>query len=325
MSHHPRPPLDPELQDVFDTLPEVATATMTLERVGDIRRLLDEMSTRDWSSRSLDATEHRISTFDGAEIVLGVARKRDHAPGGAAIYNVHGGALVAGDQWTAVEPMLDWVERHDAVMASVAYRLPPEHQDPIPVEDVYAGLVWFSGMAGVLGFDAGRIMITGSSGGGPLAGGCALLARDRGAPAVHALMLSYPMLDDRVDTVSVRQFETGTNWDGRSNVAGWSALLGDRRATDDVSIYAAPGRASDLSGLPPTFIDVGSCESLRDESVAFASRIWACGGSAELHVWPGVFHGSEYFAPEATVSRQTVQIRDAWAARYLDHNARVSS
>jgi acetyl esterase/lipase len=125
------------------------------------------------------------------------------------------------------------------------------------------------------------------------------------------------MLDDRVDTLSARQFDTGTIWDAVSDVTGWTALLGDRRATDDVSIYAAPGRAADLSNLPPTFIDAGSCEVLRDESVAFASTIWACGGSAELHIWPGAFHGSEFFVPDAAVSKRTVNARDAWAARYL--------
>ena len=73
-------------------------------------------------------------------------------------------------------------------------------------------------------------------------------------------------------------------WDRVSKHTGWTALLGDRTGTDDVSIYAAPSRASDLSGLPPAFIDVGTAEVFRDDDVAYASTIWTGGGVAELHV-----------------------------------------
>ena len=74
-------------------------------------------------------------------------------------------------------------------------------------------------------------------------------------------------------------------WDRSSNETGWNALLGDDvRGGPDVSPYAAPSRGTDLAGLPPAFIDVGSAETFRDEDVAHASRIWQAGGPAELHV-----------------------------------------
>ena len=91
-----------------------------------------------------------------------------------------------------------------------------------------------------------------------------------------------------------------------------------RRGTDDVSIYAAPARAEDLSGLPPTFIDVGSAEVFRDECVAYASQIWAAGGSAELHVWPGGFHGFDGLAPQAQISQEARAARVRWLHRLLD-------
>jgi len=87
------------------------------------------------------------------------------------------------------------------------------------------------------------------------------------------------------------------NWDRTANEAGWTALLGSDRGGPDVSPYAAPARATDLSGLPPAFIDVGSAETFRDEDIAYASRIWQAGGVAELHVWPGGFHGFDVLAP----------------------------
>jgi acetyl esterase/lipase len=84
-----------------------------------------------------------------------------------------------------------------------------------------------------------------------------------------------------------------------------------------VSIYAAPARATDLSNLPPAFIDCGSSEVFRDEDVAYAGAIWAAGGQAELHVWPGGFHGFEGFAPQAVLSQQMVAARDSWVDRIL--------
>src|SRR5215813_6977255 len=119
----------------------------------------------------------------------------------------------------------------------------------------------------------------------------ALLARDRGGPALAGQLLMCPMLDDRNDTPSSRQMAGLGIWDHAANEVGWTALLGPARGGADVSPYAAPARASDLSGLPPAFIDMGSAETFRDEDVAYATRIWQAGGSAELHVWPGGFHG----------------------------------
>ena len=130
------------------------------------------------------------------------------------------------------------------------------------MEDCYAGLVWTAEHADELGIDPTRLDHRRGSAGGGLAAGVALLARDRGGPALAGQVLIYPMLDDRNDTVSTRQIDGIGVWDRTSNVTGWSALLGDRRATDDVSIYAAPARATDLSGLPPAFIDCGSRRGL---------------------------------------------------------------
>lgn len=125
------------------------------------------------------------------------------------------------------------------------------------------------------------------------------------------------MLDDRDSTVSTGQFDGVGTWSRGSNVTGWSALLGDRRGSENVSIYAAPARAVDLSGLPPTYIDCGSAEVFRDEDVAYATSIWSAGGQAELHVWAGGFHGFDVFAPDSEVSAQAVATRKNWITRVL--------
>ena len=208
-------------------------------------------------------------------------------------------------------------ERFDLVLVAVEYRLAPHHPYPAPVEDCYAGLVWTVEHAAELGVDPARIVIAGQSAGGGLAAGTALLARDRGGPALAGQMLLCPMLDDRDATVSTHQFPDGGRWDREQNRFGWSAYLGSRRGTTDVDVYAAPSRAADLSGLPPTYIDVGSAEVFRDEDVAYASAIWAAGGDAELHVYPGGFHGFEVVAPEIAISRACIDARERWLQRIL--------
>ena len=152
----------------------------------------------------------------------------------------------------------------NGVVVSVEYRLAPEHPDPYPVEDCYAALIWTASHLCELGIDPERLMLAGHSAGGGLVAGVVLLARDRNGPALCAQLVSSALLDDRDDAVSKRQFEDTGIWN--INRIAWTALLGNRRSGDDVSIYAAPARATDLLGLPPAFIDCGSapiCTGMR--------------------------------------------------------------
>src|SRR2546423_532655 len=171
--------------------------------------------------------------------------------------------------------------------------------------------------AAELGADPERIIIVGASAGGGLTASLALLLRDRKGPQPLGQVLMCPMLDDRNETPSSHQMAGLGVWDRTANETGWTALLGDSRGGPDVSPYAAPARAEDLSGLPPAFLDVGSAETFRDEVVAYASRIWQAGGVAELHVWPGGFHGFEGFAPQAALSRSARAAHVDWLRRLL--------
>ena len=311
-----RPPYDRELAVALESMTE-ELVSLTPELIAQARvpsLPIDDLL----AARGVEHTERTIPGPTGApEVTISVFRRTDHIAGGPGIFAIHGGGMVAGDRFHGIDVMLEWVELMDAVCVSVEYRLAPEHPDPAPVEDCYAGLVWTADHAEELGFEAHRLMVAGVSAGGGLSAGVTLLARDRGAPALAAQMLICPMIDDRNDTVSSRQFAGIGVWDRGSNETGWNALLGDRRHTADVSQYAAPTRATDLSGLPPAFIDVGSAEVFRDENVAYATAIWAAGGIAELHVWPGAFHASDQFVADAALSRTATATRTAWVRRTL--------
>lgn len=229
--------------------------------------------------------------------------------------------MILGTARGISEDYLEWVEKLGCTIVSVEYRLAPETPHPGPVEDCYAGLVWAAEHADEINIDPTQIVVFGSSAGGGLAAATTLLARDRKGPQVAAQVLMGPMLDDRNDTASAVQGEGRGLWDRRANLTGWTALLGGARGGPDVSPYAAPARATDLSGLPPTFIDVGAAETFRDEAVMYASRLWRAGVDAELHVFAGGFHGYDALAPQAAVSKDTRDARVAWLSRFFERSS----
>ena len=308
---NPRPAFDPELQSMLDALGPQPSLTLDLLPAARAGRVANDPAAL-IAGRRVGHHDVEIPGHDGDPISIAVFARDDHTASGPGIVFIHGGGMVLGDRFDHVHIALDWVERHDAVVVSVDYRLAPEFPDPYPVEDCYASLRWTVEHAGELGIDPTRILIAGGSAGGGLAAGTALLARDRGGPALIGQLLLCPMLDDRDRSVSAEQIDGVGVWDRGSNRTGWGALLGTRSGTGDVSIYAAPARATDLSGLPPAFIDCGSAEVFRDEDVAYASALWAAGVQAELHVWPGGFHGFFEFAPDTVIARRAIAAREAW-------------
>ncbi|MER6472304.1 alpha/beta hydrolase [Streptomyces collinus] len=319
----PPPPFDPELAAALDLVKDVLSPGLALDEIPTARQgagmellgLIDVTM-----GGAFEAEDRTVPGPPGApDVSLLLCRPVDADPAVPlpVIYHVHGGGMILGNNRAGVDGPLAWARELGAVVVSVEYRLAPEHPHPAPVEDAYAGLLWTAGHAGEFGGDPDRIVLAGSSAGGGLTAALALLARDRQGPPLIGQLLMCPMLDDRNETVSSHQMAGVGVWDRTANETAWTALLGDRRGGPDVSPYAAPARASDLSGLPPAFLDVGSAETFRDEVVDYASRIWQSGGVAELHVWPGGFHGFDGFAPQASLSLAARAAQLDWLRRLL--------
>jgi len=188
-----------------------------------------------------------------------------------------------------------------AVVVTVEYRLAPEHPFPAGLEDCYRTLQWMHDEAPALGIDVTRIGVGGQSAGGGLSAATALLARDRGGPPLCFQFLGIPELDHRLETTSMRTFVDTPIWHRRNAELSWQYYLGDNPT--EVSPYASPAIAADLSGLPPAYVTTMEFDPLRDEGIMYALRLMEAGVSVELHSYPGTFHGSAVL-PTAAVSRR---------------------
>lgn len=314
---HQHPTFDPELAAILPPLQGFVPLGMTLERLPHFRALSSVKAEDILAGGPVTCVDHVIPGHDGADIVVSVIARRDHTRPGPAIYAMHGGGMVMGTRFSGMHPLIAWAVEHDAVCATVEYRLAPEHPAPTPSEDSYAGLVWMAANAQQLGFDPAKLVVFGGSGGGGLAAAVTLMARDRQGPRLAGQLLQCPMIDDRNITPSSKEYDGVGVWDRSSNLTAWRALLGERWNTDAVSPYEAPARETDLSNLPPTYIDVGGAEVFRDECTSYARGIAAAGGVCELHVWGGAWHGFYDIAPQSALARACVATRDAWLRRLL--------
>ncbi|MGJ6968422.1 alpha/beta hydrolase [Streptosporangium sp. G11] len=312
-----RPDIDPQLQALLAEMPLMPQ--LSPEVVAQLRRLPSTPVETFLEGRTVDRREVTVPGPDGARIPLSILSPAgaDRATAAPCVYWIHGGGMIMGDRFSNIDIPLEWLDLLGAVVISVDYRLAPEATGTTLVEDCYHALLWIAEHADELGVDPARVIVAGVSAGGGLAAGVALMARDRGAPAIAAQMLICPMLDHRNITTSSRQYSGGPGvWTREMNEFGWQAVLGDH-AGRDVSCYVSPAVADDLSGLPATYIDAGTAEVFRDEDVDYATRIWAAGGQAELHIWAGGFHGFDALYPQARVSAAARRTRNDWLARLL--------
>jgi acetyl esterase/lipase len=232
--------------------------------------------------------------------VYGPADREGTVPG---LLYIHGGGFILGDLDMFHASLLRLVDELGIVIVSVDYRLAPEHPFPAPVEDCYAALTWTAAKAAELGIDPERLGVGGESAGGGLAAAVALLARDRGGPALRFQYLGIPELDDRLETPSMQAYVDTPMWNRPNAVYSWTSYLGAEPGGAEVSPYAAPARATDLAGLPPAFVTTCQFDPLRDEGIQYAQRLLQAGVTTELHHYPGTFHGSGIIQ-DAAVSRR---------------------
>lgn len=217
-----------------------------------------------------------------------------------ALLWIHGGGYVLGHPSYDDHLCEIFAENTGCLVFSPDYRLAPEHPYPAALEDCYATLVWMCESAESFGIDLSRVAIAGASAGGGLTAALALLARDRGGPELCFQMPLYPMIDDRNTLPSTYEITHPSLWNRNNNEVAWRMYLGEDHA-EEVPFYAAPLRADNLAGLPPTYTCIGQLDLFRDETIEYVARLAQAGVDVEFHLYPGGFHAFEHVA-DAEVS-----------------------
>lgn len=322
-------PFDPEIAPILDFFaanpqPPLSWETLPATREGMSSAFPQPLEAI--GNRAVETEELVIPGPAGApDLEITVFKPRGHTPASEALpglFNIHGGGMIVGHRHWESERLIQLVLELGVVAVNVEYRLAPEHPFPAGVEDCYAGVSWMSQHASELGVDPARIVIMGGSAGGGFSAAVSLMARDRSGPALAGQLLLCPMLDNSNSTVASYQYDGIGTWMRDANLLAWRCVLGEELAySTEASQYAAPTRATDLSGLPPAFIEAGAAEMFRDEDVDYATRIWATGGNAELHIWAGGFHGFDIYAPESEITRAALAARHSWLRRVLSIGA----
>jgi acetyl esterase/lipase len=272
----------PELQKAARWVPRAPISQRTLPIVRALQKL----------QRPSAAGVEVLTTADGINVRL--HRPADPTATGGALLWIHGGGYVIGTAQQDDALCKRFAARLGITVAAVDYRLAPEHPYPTALQDCHSALTWLAGLPAV---DPARVAIGGASAGGGLAAALAFEARDRAVVSPAAQLLVYPMLDDRssarteLDTVEHRL------WNRAANRWGWSSYLGG--ADPDTAV---PARRTDLAGLPPAWIGVGSNDLFHDEDLAYAQALVDAGVPCEVEVVPGAFHGFDGVVPKAAVS-----------------------
>ena len=213
---------------------------------------------------------------------------------------LHGGAYAYG----APTHYRDFIWRiADATGTSVLcidYRLAPEHPFPAAVDDAASAYRWMLAE----GAEPRRMAIMGDSAGGGLVFGALLKLRDDGAPMPAAAVALSPWTDLALTAESLRlnaDSDPMLNADQAQVFTAW--YLG---GADPKNPYASP-LYGDMAGLPPSLIQVGSDEILRDDAVRMADRLRSAGCEAELEIWPRMPHVWPLYARVLPEGRRAVE------------------
>jgi acetyl esterase len=305
--------LSPESRRVLDVFAEIGSPpveTMTpAEARADRARIADAAMAFASPVVELPRVEDRCIAAQGRDIPVRIYWPANEGPMPALVY-FHGGGWVLGTLDSVDRSCRALAAASGCVVVSVDYRLAPEHKFPAAVEDAFDATSYVARHASELGVDPKRLAVGGDSAGGNLAAVCALLARDRGGPAIAFQLLIYPATDCEDDSASAREFAEGHRLTRGGIRWFWGHYLA--QPEDGRDACASPYNAASLAGLPPAFVITAECDPIRDEGEKYAARLAAAGVAVRLKRYEGAIHG--FFQMATAIPSGAEAIADAAAA-----------
>lgn len=196
----------------------------------------------------VDAEDHWAPVAPGEpDVMVRVYRPSGLAAPTPGFYWIHGGAMVVGSVAMDDLRCKELAAEMGCVVASVEYRLAPEHPYPAPADDCYAGLKWFFSQAKHLGVDPSRIVLSGASAGGGLAAALTLLARDRGEMDIACQHPSFQGVFDMIHSTLLPDYETGGGRRKPSGGVRFPSGQGTSAAAASPKKVASPGNTPTTS------------------------------------------------------------------------------
>ena len=265
--------------------------------------------------RGVSVVDRSIRRPDQSELELIVAtRKKSTSSMRPGILWIHGGGYSVGTARGELAAMKELLGLTDAVFVSPDYRLSTQAPYPAALDDCSLALRWMKEHADELGIRSDQLIVAGGSAGGGLTAAVTLRARNEGDVAIAFQMPLYPMIDDRPTPSSTDN--NAPLYDGKTNDSNWRVYLGDLYG-GDVPETAAPARATDYRGMPPTITFVGSIEPFRDETVTYVENLRAAGVPVEFREFVGAWHGFDALVKKSTIAKDATSWKQAHFTRYL--------
>jgi acetyl esterase len=280
--------LDPQAKALLDQMTAMGLPPLHTLPVEQAREAAAALGSMQGAPEAVATIQNRTIPGPAGGIPVRIYVPTGTAPLPVLVY-FHGGGWVIGDLETHDGVCRALANAAACVVVSVHYRRAPEHKFPAAADDCYAAAEWVAANAAGIGADAGRLAVGGDSAGGNLAAVVALMARDRGAPAIRYQLLIYPVTDGAYDTASYRDNADGYFLTKEMMHWFWNHYV--RSDADRQNPYAAPLRAANLHGLPPALVLTAEFDPLRDEGEAYAARLREAGVAVELKRYTGLIHG----------------------------------
>jgi acetyl esterase/lipase len=312
--------IDPQLQESLDLLlsnyPGGLNAPETIE---ERRELIAKYLSQFPLTQSVNRTDMKIaSKHGGPDIPIRLYRPLDPTTTrhiDCAVILIHGGGMVMGDLNSDDANAAFLSLKLDCLVIAIQYRLAPEDPFPAALDDCSDVSAWVRANTLELKISPDKIVLYGGSAGGGLAIALALRMKEEAIKQFALICAPYPMIDDRNQTPATYEITDLGVWDRKANIQSWGWYLGQQPFSEanpefsQVSIYAAPARAENLTGLAPIYTDVGDVDLFRDDVIDFAKRLQAAGNQVEFYLIPGMFHAGELFNPDARISKTVWQRR----------------
>jgi acetyl esterase/lipase len=310
--------VDPELAAVAWKVP-----TYDLTDVVESRRLDAELTAQatnfpDRPDGAVNVSEMLVHAKKGNHLIpvriYAPAQSHRRCPG---LLLIHGGAFCCGGLESSHARAIYYSGGARCVVVTLGYSLAPEHRFPTGLQDCLTVLRWMDLERAALGIGHQPLAVAGESAGGGLAAAVALVTRDQNGPPLDLQCLLFPVLDHRMATGSMRAHAEAPVWHRRGNEIMWRHYLGN---ISEVSAYASPAIATNLRGLPRTYIASAEIDPLRDEALEYGIRLLQAGVATEMHNYADAFHAFDLVVPTAVVSRRAiheqVEVIRTWCQRF---------